>query len=447
MRTRARGPRRGRRGLRDGRHHRRAARAGQAGLAEPRPPRARHAALGRRAHLDGAALDGAPRAAAATRSASPAASRASSPTIATSTRASSRCGRSASRTSSRAARSSSSPATRACPTGARSRRSGAAAATRPRSRWPRRSAPSAARSTPTSTASTPPTRASCPRRTRIGTLSYEEMQELAEAGAKVLNAQAVEFAKEKGIAIYARATRSRRCRARIPRRTAPSCGACAADAGNSRRRRERAGRRSSCRRRGRRRGSARRARRARRRRQTVARRSAPGERDARDLAREPARRGAALRRRWRTRSAQRALAIDGLGAVSVVGAGINASYANVRRGRPPARAGIALAGIATSSFRITWLLRAIAAETPSRAAPDISRGGLRPPFLSSVGGSLARILSVSVAVDIRSALAFYPPCREPSAAAVHRRQELRVVLRLAHLGQQQLHHLPAARAD
>ena len=43
---------------------------------------------------------------------------------------------------------------------------------------------------------------------RIGMLSYEETQELAESGAKVLNAQAVEFAKEKGIAIYARATAS-----------------------------------------------------------------------------------------------------------------------------------------------------------------------------------------------------------------------------------------------
>src|SRR5262245_2610957 len=43
---------------------------------------------------------------------------------------------------------------------------------------------------------------------RIPTLSYEETQELAESGAKVLNAQAVEFAKEKGIAIYARATAS-----------------------------------------------------------------------------------------------------------------------------------------------------------------------------------------------------------------------------------------------
>jgi aspartate kinase len=43
---------------------------------------------------------------------------------------------------------------------------------------------------------------------RIPQLSYEETQELAESGAKVLNAQAVEFAKERGIAIYARATSS-----------------------------------------------------------------------------------------------------------------------------------------------------------------------------------------------------------------------------------------------
>ena len=43
---------------------------------------------------------------------------------------------------------------------------------------------------------------------RVDTLTYEETQELAESGAKVLNAQAVEFAKEKGIAINARATAS-----------------------------------------------------------------------------------------------------------------------------------------------------------------------------------------------------------------------------------------------
>src|SRR3989442_1456741 len=47
-----------------------------------------------------------------------------------------------------------------------------------------------------------------PNATRIGALSYEETQELAESGAKVLNAQAVEFAKDSGIAIYARATAS-----------------------------------------------------------------------------------------------------------------------------------------------------------------------------------------------------------------------------------------------
>jgi aspartate kinase len=41
---------------------------------------------------------------------------------------------------------------------------------------------------------------------RLSEISYEEMQELAEGGARVLNAQAVEFAKERGIAIYARAT-------------------------------------------------------------------------------------------------------------------------------------------------------------------------------------------------------------------------------------------------
>src|SRR4029077_7940047 len=47
-----------------------------------------------------------------------------------------------------------------------------------------------------------------PAARRIGTLSYEETQELAESGARVLNAQAVEFAKAHGIAIYARATAS-----------------------------------------------------------------------------------------------------------------------------------------------------------------------------------------------------------------------------------------------
>jgi aspartate kinase len=41
---------------------------------------------------------------------------------------------------------------------------------------------------------------------RLDSISYAEMQELAEHGAKVLNAQAVEWARRSGIHIYARAT-------------------------------------------------------------------------------------------------------------------------------------------------------------------------------------------------------------------------------------------------
>jgi aspartate kinase len=44
-----------------------------------------------------------------------------------------------------------------------------------------------------------------PEARRLAEISYEEMQQLAEAGAKVLNVQAVEFARERGIAIFARA--------------------------------------------------------------------------------------------------------------------------------------------------------------------------------------------------------------------------------------------------
>ena len=41
---------------------------------------------------------------------------------------------------------------------------------------------------------------------RLAELSHEEMQELALSGAKVLNAQAVEFARDRGITIHARST-------------------------------------------------------------------------------------------------------------------------------------------------------------------------------------------------------------------------------------------------
>jgi aspartate kinase len=46
-----------------------------------------------------------------------------------------------------------------------------------------------------------------------------------------------------------------------------------------------------------------------------------------------------------------------LGAVSAIGAGINASFENLRRGSDAlAAAGIPVEHIATSSFRITWMV-------------------------------------------------------------------------------------------
>ena len=45
-----------------------------------------------------------------------------------------------------------------------------------------------------------------PQARRLAEISYEEMQALAESGARVLNAQAVEFARQAGIVIHARAT-------------------------------------------------------------------------------------------------------------------------------------------------------------------------------------------------------------------------------------------------
>ena len=190
---------------------------------------------------------------------------------------------------------------------------------------------------------------------RIGTLSYEETQELAESGAKVLNAQAVEFAKEKGIAIYARAT------------SGPLPGLDPSVDG------------------------------------TVVRRNPPrmpgtvvgvaSERDvlvleadgnpgeflaaldehhvsgkqlhvwpgaphvtvvvSRENLHDEARVHAALTSQF----GDGVRVVDGLGAVSVIGAGINATYANVRAGLAAlCDAGVEPRGASTSSFRITWMV-------------------------------------------------------------------------------------------
>jgi aspartate kinase len=65
-----------------------------------------------------------------------------------------------------------------------------------------------------------------------------------------------------------------------------------------------------------------------------------------------------LRRDLSAAFASGAQIVDGLGALSVVGAGINATYACVRRGSACLQKhGIASYGLSTSSFRATWLIQ------------------------------------------------------------------------------------------
>ncbi|AGC46639.1 aspartate kinase [Myxococcus stipitatus DSM 14675] len=57
---------------------------------------------------------------------------------------------------------------------------------------------------------------------KLESLSYDEMQELASAGAKVLNAQAVEWAKSRGIAILARTAHAQGSGTLVRELTAPT---------------------------------------------------------------------------------------------------------------------------------------------------------------------------------------------------------------------------------
>ncbi len=197
-----------------------------------------------------------------------------------------------------------------------------------------------------------------PAARRIGTLSYEETQEMAEAGARVLNAQAVEFAKEKGIAIYARATAGPLPGAdpsadgTVVRKDAPrmpgtvvgvasekeilSLSAAGAEVADGLL-------------------------------ELLDARSTPGKQLhvtrggggllSMVISRENLHDEPKLRQLLAERFEGRVALDDGAGAVSVIGAGINAAWRNVRRGGAAlAAAGIVPRGIATSSFRITWLL-------------------------------------------------------------------------------------------
>jgi aspartate kinase len=194
-----------------------------------------------------------------------------------------------------------------------------------------------------------------PQATRIGTLSYEETQELAESGAKVLNAQAVEFAKEKAIAIYARATRSALpgadpsadgtvVRRHPPRTPGMVVGVASerevlvleADSDGAAKevlklldQHHVAGKQLHV----------------------------AGDRLTLVLSQENLHEEARVRGAISAAFGERVRIQDGLGALSVVGAGINASFDNVRRGSAALSAnGMAVHGIATSSFRITWTI-------------------------------------------------------------------------------------------
>jgi aspartate kinase len=194
---------------------------------------------------------------------------------------------------------------------------------------------------------------------RIATLSYEETQELAESGAKVLNAQAVEFAKDKGIAIYARATASALPGADpsedgtvVRRDTVRPAGVVVGVASERDVLVLHADRGST--------GPALHP-------DVLALlddHSVAGKQLHRVgdsltlvISRENLHEEDRLRAELAKRLGDRVRLIDTLGAVSVIGAGINASFQNLRRGSEAlAASGIAAGHVATSSFRITWMI-------------------------------------------------------------------------------------------
>jgi aspartate kinase len=188
---------------------------------------------------------------------------------------------------------------------------------------------------------------------KLAEISYEEMQELAEAGARVLNAQAVEFAKDRGIAIYARATSGeggetvvRRNPPRTPGRalgvtsesglvlvTLPEADAVrvtrlleAFDAAETHGK------------------------------ELLFRGDSSASlvlslENVHDLGR--------LRRELTTRCGDAVRVREGVGAVSAIGTGINGSYWNLRRALAVLQeVGVGVLGVSTSSFRISLLLDA-----------------------------------------------------------------------------------------
>jgi aspartate kinase len=202
-----------------------------------------------------------------------------------------------------------------------------------------------------------------PEARRLAELGYEEMQELAESGAKVLNAQAVEFAKDKGIAIYARATRGggetviRKFPPRMPGRVVGVASETAlvvvTASGNG------TGRLFdvvAC----------------------LDEHAVPGKQfhyhDAGTsgtgslvLSLENIHDFPVLRRELAARFGAEVGVREGVGAVSAIGAGINATFTNLRKARDAiARQGARVLGVSTSSFRISLLLEEAAVKDAVR---------------------------------------------------------------------------------
>ena len=194
-----------------------------------------------------------------------------------------------------------------------------------------------------------------PEARRLAALSYEEMQELAEAGARILHAQAVEFAKEKGIALYCRAAGGSEGET-VVRRSPPTRAAGAVGVASEKglvqlttrsgepealrellaflEEHQAAGKEVQFR--------------------------SPGEGSSGQasllLSRENLHDLTSIVARIGDRAGGVTLR-EGVGAVSAIGSGINASFANLRRALDAAAAvEAAVLGISTSSFRISVLV-------------------------------------------------------------------------------------------
>lgn len=197
----------------------------------------------------------------------------------------------------------------------------------------------------------------------LAEISYEEMQELAESGAKVLNAQAVEFAKERGIAIYARATFSGPGET-VVRKLGPGTGARVVGIASQKglvlleSMHTSGGDWASLLRELDHHGVAGR--------EHVLRSDGSGAFGSLVLSLENVHDFPALRDSLHAGDGIRLR--EGLGAVSAVGAGINASHENLRRALDAVAAiGAEPVGVTTSSFRISLLLE-------ERWAEEVARG-------------------------------------------------------------------------